>query len=98
MGKRKVVILDTAAVRVAEIALYIEGEGFPVAAKKFVDQAFEFFETLSNEMITHRPCKYALWAILNYRCANFRKKYVVAYLNLSEEIIICNFEIQKKLI
>jgi hypothetical protein len=49
-------------------------------------------------MTTHRPCKYALWAIMNYRCANFRKKYVVAYLNLSEEIIICNFEIQKKLI
>ncbi|HEY0262240.1 MAG TPA: type II toxin-antitoxin system RelE/ParE family toxin, partial [Chitinophagales bacterium] len=94
MGKRKVVILDAAAKRVAEIAMFIEGEGLPQTAKKFVDDAFEFFEILSSETITHRPCKYLLWSLLNYRCANFRKKYVVSYLDNSDEIVICDFALQ----
>ena len=32
-----------------------------------------------------------------YRCANFKKKFVVAYLDLGDEILICDFAIQKLL-
>lgn len=32
-----------------------------------------------------------------YRCANFRKKYVVAYLDTEDEVIICDFALQKLL-
>src|ERR1700726_2567624 len=97
MGQRKVTILDPATEEVARIALFIEGKGMPATAKKFVDEAFQFFEKLSDERITHHPCKYIPWNLLNYRCANFRKKYAVAYLDSTDEIIICDFALQKLL-
>lgn len=97
MGKRKVVILDATVKSIAEVAMFIEAKGLPQTAKKFVDEAFEFFESLSNETITHRPCKHLDWLLMNYRCANFRKKYVVAYLDNSDEIVICDFVLQKLL-
>ena len=55
MGKRKVSILEPAADAVADIALFIEGKGMPETAKKFVDEAFEFFEKLSDNRIEHKP-------------------------------------------
>ena len=97
MGKRKVSILDPATEEVARIALYIEAKGLPDTAKRFVDEAFEFFEHLSDARLVHHPCKYPQWNLLNYRCANFRKKYVVAYLDNTAEIIICDFALQKLL-
>ena len=91
MGKRKISILEPAADAVADIALFIEGKGMPETAKKFVNEAFEFFEKLSDERIEHKPCNYNnLWKYLDYRCAIY-KKYVVAYLSQQNEIIICDF-------
>ena len=97
MGKRKITILEPAVEEVARIALFIESEGLPKTAKKFVDEAFDFFDSLSDDRIVHHPCKYLSWNLLNYRCANFRKKYVVAYLDNTDEIIICDFALQKLL-
>ncbi len=97
MGKRKVTILEPAVEGVSHIALFIEGEGLPKTAKKFVDEVFLFFEALADERATHRPCKYLAWQLLNYRCANFRKKYMVAYLSNTDEIIACDFALQKLL-
>lgn len=97
MGKRKVSILEPAADAVADIALFIEGKGMPETAKKFVDEAFEFFEKLSDERIEHKPCNYNnLWKYLDYRCVSY-KKYVVAYLSQQYEIIICDFVASKLL-
>lgn len=95
MGKRKVTILDPAVEEVARIALYIEGEGLPKTAKKFVDDAFAFFESLSDNRFVHRPCKSPAWKELNLRCVNFRKKYIVSYLDNKSEIVICEFRLQK---
>jgi len=97
MGKRKVTILEPAVEGIAQTALFIEGKGLPMTAKRFVDDAFYFFDTLSDERSVHRPCKYLYWQILNYRCVSFRKKYVVAYLENADEIIICDF-VQQKLL
>jgi plasmid stabilization system protein ParE len=58
MGQRKVTILDPATEEVARIAMFIEGKGMPATAKKFVDEAFDFFEKLSDKRATHHPCKY----------------------------------------
>ena len=91
MGKRKVSILEPAATAVAEIALFIESEGLPQTAKKFVDDAFLFFEKLSDERIEHKPCSYKRWKYLDYRCVPYKKKYVVAYLSQEKEIVICDF-------
>lgn len=95
MGKRKVTILEPAVEEVAQVALYIEGEGLPETAKKFVDDAFAFFESLSDERLVHRPCKHPTWKALNLRCVNFRKKYIVSYLDNKNEIVICQFALQK---
>jgi len=97
MGQRKVTILDPATEEVARIALFIEGKGLPATAKKFVDEVFSFFEKLSDPRVKHHPCKHPYWNLLDYRCANFKRKYVVAYLDNTDEIIICDFAIQKLL-
>lgn len=71
--------------------MFIESKGMPQTAKKFVDDAFNFFEELSDERITHKPCNYSnVWKYLDYRCVTY-KKYVVAYLSQHHEIIICDF-------
>lgn len=95
MGKREVVILEQAAREVTRIAFFIETEGMPETAKKFVDQAFDFFKTLANNKFVHRPCSYEPWQVLSYRCTTFRKKYMVAYLNNSDQEVICDFLLQK---
>jgi hypothetical protein len=76
---------------VAEIAFFIEGEGLPQTAKKFVDEVFLFFERLSDERIEHKLCSHRRWKDLGYRCGPYKKKYVVAYLSQEKEIIICDF-------
>ena len=91
MVKRKISILEPAATSVAEIAWFIESIGLPQTAKKFVDNAFEFFEKLSDERVIHKPCNYKKWHDLKYRCVSYKKKYVVAYLSQEKEIIICDF-------
>jgi hypothetical protein len=65
MGKRKVTILEPAVISIAEIALFIESKGMPQTAKKFVDEAFVFFEKLSDETIVHKPCSYSFWKKLS---------------------------------
>ena len=55
MGQRKVTILEPAVEEVARIALFIESEGLPKTAKKFVDEAFAFFASLSDELIRLTP-------------------------------------------
>ena len=51
MGKRTIRILEQAATSVAEIAYFIEGKGMPITAKKFVDHAFDFFDTISIDTV-----------------------------------------------
>ena len=91
MGKRKVSILEPAATAVAEIAWFIENKGLPQTAKKIVDEAFLFFDKLSDQRTEHKPCHYFRWKDLGYRCVPYKKKYIVAYLSQSKEIVICDF-------
>jgi hypothetical protein len=60
MGQRKVTILEPAVEEVARIALFIESEGLPKTAKKFVDQAFAFLplflmSVLFTDPVSTRP-------------------------------------------
>ncbi len=97
MGQRKVSILEPAATAVAEIAWFIESKGLPQTAKNFVIEAFDFFDKLSDERLEHKPCTYGRWKILKYRCVTYKKKYVVAYISLQKEIVICDFVAAKLL-
>jgi hypothetical protein len=96
VGQRKITILEPAVHAVAQVSFFIEGQGLPKTAKKFVDEAFAFFDTLSESTVTYRPCRFAPWQALNYRCVAF-KKYTIAYLELSDEVIICEFVASKLL-
>ncbi|WP_366914023.1 type II toxin-antitoxin system RelE/ParE family toxin [Niabella sp.] len=90
MVTREVRILETAASTIAEIAYFIESKGLPQTAKKFVNDIFSFIEKLADKRIVHKPCKYERWTDLNYRCVSYKKKYVIAYLNHTSEIVICD--------
>jgi len=97
MGKRKIKILETAATAVAEVSWFIESKGLPKTAKKFVDEVFDFFESLADDIVEHRLCTYEKWKELNYRCITYKGKYVIAYLSLQKEIVICDFVSSKLL-
>ncbi len=87
MAQRKISILDKAAEEVAHVAYFIESKGLPETAKKFVDDAFKFFERLGDSRMRHRPCTFSSWKAEGYRCASF-KKYIVAYIDTDREVII----------
>jgi hypothetical protein len=95
MVKRKVTILQTAATAVAEIAFFIESKGLPSTAKKFVDEAFSFFETLADNRVEHRKCNYKKWKDLDYRSIVYKKKYLVVFISASHKITICDFVLAK---
>ncbi len=95
MAQREVTILDKAAREVAYVAYFIESKGLPETSKKFVDNAFSFFKKLGDNRIKHKPCSFSRWKEEGYRCANFKKKYVVAYLDLENEVVICDFALHK---
>ena len=59
MAQRKVTILDKAVEEVAYVGYFIEGNGLPETAKKFVDAAFIFFNKLSDGRIVHKPCSFS---------------------------------------
>lgn len=63
----------------------------PQTAKKFVDDAFLFFDKISDDRFVRKPCNYNRWETLGYRCVSYKKKYAVAYLSQEKEIIICDF-------
>ena len=73
MVKREVSILETAANAVAEISYFIEGKGMPSTAKKFVDEAFLFFETLANTQKEYRKCRYKRWSVVGLSLHNIQK-------------------------
>lgn len=91
MGKRKITVLEEAATSIAEIAFYIEAKGLPETAKKFVDDVFDYFDEIAIDTATHKLCSYKRWQPLGYHCVSYKKKYVIAYLNLHDEITICDF-------
>ena len=96
-GQKKICILEPAATAVAEIAWFIENKGLPQSAKEFIDNAFVFFEKLADERIEHKPCSCRNWKELDYSCVPYKKKYIVAYLSLEKEIVICDFVASKLL-
>lgn len=69
----------------------------PETAKKFVDEIFTYFETISIDKAEHSLCSYKKWQSLNYHCTSFKKKYVIAYLSLQNEMTICDFVVGKLL-
>ena len=97
MGKRKVVVKESAANSIAEIAWYIESKGMLATAEKFTDEAYDFINALADGRHIHSPCKEPLRNLLGQKCKTFKKKYTIVFFEDEEDIIVCEF-IPSKLI
>ena len=97
MGKRKVIIKQSVAQRVAEISWFIESQGMIATAENFTDSTYDFFEKLSDDRIIYPICREPQRASLGFKCVQFKKKYTVVLSENEGNIIIHEF-IPSKLI
>ena len=97
MGRRKVIVKQSAADNIAAIAWYIESGGLMITAYKFADDVYDYFIKIADEHRSYALCRDPQRAFLGYKCISYKKKYVVVFIETKNEIIICEF-ISSKLI
>ena len=91
MGQREIVIKQSVADSIAEIAWYIESKGLVATAEKFADDVYDFFIKLSDSRRKHALCRDATRALVGYKCIPYKRKYTIVFLESDEELIICEF-------
>src|SRR5580658_6252768 len=91
MGWRQVIVKETVADSIAEIAWYIESKGLIATAEKFADDVYDFFIKLSDSRRGYAICRDPERALLGYKCISYKKKYTIVFLETSDELIICEF-------
>jgi plasmid stabilization system protein ParE len=97
MGRRKIIVKQTAADNIAAIAWFIESKGMIATAEKFTDDVYDAFLKLADERKSYPVCREPGRAVLGYKCIPYKKKYTVILIESDKEIIICEF-ISSKLI
>lgn len=91
MGRRKVVVKQSAAENIAAISLYIESRGLIVTADKFIDAVYDYFLKISDFRKSYPICRDPERAKLGYKCVPYKKKYIVVFIETDTELIICEF-------
>ena len=91
MGRREVIVKETAADSIAEVAWYIESKGLITTAENFADDVYDFFIKLSDSRRSHAICRDPERALIGYKCISYKKKYTIVFLETKEELIICEF-------
>ena len=97
MGRRKVIVKQTAADNIAAIAWYIESKGMIATADKFVDDVYDYFIKIADTRKSYTLCREPQRAFIGFKCIPYKKKYTIVFIETKEEIIICEF-ISSKLI
>ena len=97
MGFRKVTIRQSVAENIAAISWYLESEGLLATAEKFSDGAYDFISKLGDHRKGYRTCRDPERSLMGYKCISYRKKYTVVFLELDNEIIICEFLLSKRI-
>ena len=97
MGRRKVTVKQSVAESIAAIAWYIESKGLVTTAEKFADDVYDYFIKLADEKRSYAVCRDPKRAALGYKCAPYKKKYTIVFIETDTELIICEF-ISSKLI
>ena len=97
MGRRKLTVKQSAADNIAAIGWFIESKGMLTTADKFVDEAYDFFIRLANNMKSYTTCREPGRAAIGYKCVNYKNKYTVVFIETAKELTICEF-ISSKLI
>jgi len=92
MEKRtlKVVFRRKTIGRIKGIAIYIEERGYPITAENFIQQLFDFGESLALFPNKYPVCRKKAWAKRNLRCAVFNKDYIFIYKLNNNELVIFN--------
>lgn len=91
MGQREVIIKESVADSIAEIAWFIESKGLLATAEKFADKVYDFIAKLADSRRRHAVCRDYERALVGYKCVPYKKKYVIVFLESEEELIICEF-------
>ncbi len=97
MGRRKIIVKQTAADNIADIAWFIESKGMIATADKFTDDVYDAFLKLADERKSFSICREPERAALGYKCIPYKKKYTIVLIESDKEVIICEF-ISSKLI
>lgn len=97
MGRRKIIVKQTAADNIAAIAWFIESKGMLATADKFADDVYDYFIKISDTRKSYSLCREPQRSLLGYKCIPYKKKYTVVFVETKSEIIICEF-ISSKLI
>ena len=91
MGQREVIIKESVADSIAEIAWYVESKGLVATAEKFADDIYDFFIKLVDSRRSHAICRDPERALIGYKCIPYKRKYTVVFLESDDELIICEF-------
>jgi len=67
MGLRKVIVRESVAQSIAEIAWYIESEGLIAAAEKFNDEVYDFINNLGDSRKSYRICREPQRNLMGYK-------------------------------
>jgi hypothetical protein len=91
VGYREVIIKESVANSIAELAWFIESKGLLDTAEKFTDSVYDFFVKLADSRKTHAICREPGRAMVGYKCISYKKKYTIVFLESEDEIFICEF-------
>jgi len=95
MGRREVIVKQSAAESIASISWYIESMDLVDTAEKFSDSVYNFFLKLANPIRVYSLCKDPQRAIVGYKCVSYKKKYTVVFIENENEVIVCEFVLSK---
>ena len=91
MGSRKIIIKQSTADSVAEIAWFVEQKGMLKTAEKFSDDVYDFIFILSKSIKFYPNCKEPIRLALGYKCIPHKKKFTIVFIETDIEIIVCEF-------
>ena len=97
MGYREVIIKESVADGIAEIAWFIESKGLLATAERFTDAVYDFFVKLADSRKNHAICREPGRALVGYKCISYKKKYTVVFLESDDELVICEFILSKSI-
>lgn len=86
----KVVFRPKTIGKIKDIAINIENKGYPITAEKFVQQLFDFGESLAVSPNKYPKCRKTVWAKRNLRCAVFNNNYIFIHKLVDDELVIYN--------
>jgi len=87
MGRRKIVVKQTAADNIAAIAWFIESKGLLTTADKFTDDIYDYFIGMSDIRKSYSICRELGSAAMGYKCLTYKKKYTIVFMESEKELI-----------